>query len=85
MPSTKTVQREISKIEQILPYLTDQLDRRVADLPDPVRTALKQVKLAPRLTTSGLEPINPIIDWLVLARSLAQDFLEGKFKLTERR
>lgn len=78
MTKTTIIQEEINKIEHITPYLTDRLGRRVADLPPPVRKAMGEIKLAPKLTSSGLEPINPIIDWLLYARALAQDYLEEK-------
>lgn len=79
---SKQLEQEIGNIETVMPYLLDRLDAKIADLPEPVRKGLRRVKLAPKLTSSGLESVRSLADWLTYARSLALDYREGKLDLT---
>ncbi|MBI3261193.1 hypothetical protein HYZ64_02365 [Candidatus Berkelbacteria bacterium] len=87
MTQFKQVQKEVEKIEGILPYLNDQLGGRWEQVPAQIRQSLRQIELAPKLTVSGLEPVNPVIDWLCYSRYLCLKYLEGKLdepKLTKK-
>lgn len=80
MAQFKQVQKEVEKIEGVLPYLTDHLGGRWEEVPAQIRQALRRIELAPKLTVSGLEPVNPVIDWLTYARYLCLKFLQGKLE-----
>lgn len=90
MAATRTIEQDIERIEAILPTLLTYLGSHVADLPEETQRALRKLKLGPKLTSSGLEPVSAIVDWLYYARHLARGYLRGeigpseKTKLTKR-
>lgn len=67
---------EVEKIDRIAPILEKSLGQRVADLAPEVVKQLRRIRLAPKLTSSGLEPINPILDWVLYTRYAAGEFLK---------
>ncbi len=67
---------EVEKIDRIAPILEQSLGQRVADLAPEILKQLRSIRLAPKLTSSGLEPINPIVDWILYTRYVAKEFLE---------
>jgi len=67
---------EVEKIDRIAPILEKNLGQRVADLAPEVLKQLRSIRLAPKLTSSGLEPINPIVDWILYTRYVAGEFLK---------